>query len=141
MCARFVPDTTQVFNALFVQSNSIPMTTIALPIIDSAAFADPNVKVAASTGGTLLRLHGSNFGMVDFLVSLALTTADSIVLLAPNCTFVKHHAIVDCTSSNLCIAIVAFVLRMRNKLFLDLCTMVSLQVHSLPALVCLHQFS
>ena len=73
------------------------MTTIALPIIASAAFADPNVTEAVSTGGTLLRLLGSNFGMVDALVSLTLTTADGIALLAPNCTFVEHHVIVDCT--------------------------------------------
>jgi hypothetical protein len=94
------------------QSNALPLSSIGPPTIQVVRWADPNITVAATTGGTLLEVVGTNFGPSvvlteaawgsnntgsGLLVAVELQVlAGSALLSGENCTLPTPHARLVC---------------------------------------------
>ncbi len=77
------------------QNNTLPISSVAGPVVTHAAFADRRVQAADTRGGTMLEVTGRNFGVsVDHTV-VSITTSGG-VYQATSCTMTAADEVLLC---------------------------------------------
>lgn len=77
------------------QANAVPLSSIAPPTVHAAVFLQPQEARARTTGGTLVVVSGSNFGVSMEFVAVALSSSSGVTSV-PDCNMTQVDAELVC---------------------------------------------